>query len=248
MFKDVETVWTAVSGDYDALIQRQLGDAREVSYWSCELKQLLGDQPLDVLDVGCGPGFLSIILARLGHRVKAVDGAEGMVRCAAGNFAAEGRDIAVEVADAVCLAAEQASSYDVIISRDVVWTLYDPKQAFARWREVLKPGGRVVIYDGNYRSGRRSVGYRLRKALGECLTAIRDRRCPKKRAHYDEGGVFDALPLVLVERPAADRALLSEAGYRLIDIVPDAHRNSPRRMEFWLYGYQGRKFRVVAEH
>lgn len=247
MFNEVEAAWTQDSGEYDALIQRQLGDAREVAYWSRELKQLLGDRPLDILDVGCGPGFLSIILARLGHRVKAVDGAEGMVRCAAGNFAAEGRDIPVEVADAVRLPAEQAASYDVIISRDVVWTLYDPKQAFARWREVLKPGGRVVIYDGNYRRDRRGAGYRLRKGLGECLAAIRDRRRAPKRAHHDEGGVFDALPMVQVERPAADRALLDEAGYRSVDVAPDAHRNSPARMEFWLYGYQGRKFRVVAE-
>nr|WP_269851744.1 class I SAM-dependent methyltransferase [Methanosarcina horonobensis] len=40
---------------------------------------MLGEEPLNVLDVGCGPGFFTIMLARLKHNVTSVDGAEGMV-------------------------------------------------------------------------------------------------------------------------------------------------------------------------
>lgn len=29
-----------------------------------------------VLEIGCGPGFLSIIMSRLGYDVKAIDGSE----------------------------------------------------------------------------------------------------------------------------------------------------------------------------
>ena len=46
-------------------------------------------------------------MSRLGHRVKAIDGSGGMVRCAAGNFAAEGLDADVQVEDAVKLPEER---------------------------------------------------------------------------------------------------------------------------------------------
>lgn len=74
MFEEIENKWTEDSGDYDDMIQKQLSNKRTVSYWTKELKRLLGPEPLRILEVGCGPGFMSIIAARLGHEVRAVDG------------------------------------------------------------------------------------------------------------------------------------------------------------------------------
>ena len=70
MFEKIENKWTEDSGDYDDMIQKQLSNKRTVSYWTKELKRLLGPEPLRILEVGCGPGFMSIIAARLGHDVK----------------------------------------------------------------------------------------------------------------------------------------------------------------------------------
>nr|WP_269851743.1 methyltransferase domain-containing protein [Methanosarcina horonobensis] len=42
--------------------------------------------------------------------------------------------------DAVLLDKEKENSFDAIVSRDVVWTLYDPEKAFMRWKNLLKPG------------------------------------------------------------------------------------------------------------
>ena len=42
----------------------------------------------------------------------------------------KGLDADVQVEDAVKLPEERKASYDVIISRDVVWTLYDPSESF----------------------------------------------------------------------------------------------------------------------
>lgn len=246
MFKELEDAWTQDSGGYDELIKKQLTDQRSVEYWGQELKKVLGEEPLKILDVGCGPGFLSIVLTRLGHEVKAIDGSEGMVRCAAGNFAAEGKDIPVEEEDAVELPKEEAQSYDVIISRDVVWTLYDPKKAFVRWREVLKPQGKVVFYDGNYRRDRNSLKHKAWKVLSKTISAISEKKLPHRKAHHDNTGVFASLPMVTAERPAKDMELLQQAGYKKIRITNDKFRNTPKRMEFWKYGYQGKKFRVIA--
>jgi protein-L-isoaspartate O-methyltransferase len=86
MFEEIENKWTEASGDYDDIIQRQLSSKRTVSYWTKELKRLLGPEPLRILEVGCGPGFMSIIAARLGHEVRAVDGSAGMVEKARRNM------------------------------------------------------------------------------------------------------------------------------------------------------------------
>ncbi len=246
MFREIEDAWTQDSDGYDELVKRQLSNKKDVAHWMHELKGVLGEEPLKILDVGCGPGFLSIMMARLGHTVKAIDGSVGMVNCAAGNFAVEGRDIPAEEEDAVLLPEEENESYDVIISRDVVWTLYDPEKAFARWKEVLKPGGRVIIYDGDYRRDIHSFKLTAWKALSQLLITITERKLPEKAAHGDEAGIFTELPMVTAKRPQRDLELAREVGYKRIRITNDKYRNSLRRMEFWKYGYQGRKFRVIA--
>jgi SAM-dependent methyltransferase len=246
MYKELEDAWTHDSGGYDELIKKQLMNHGLVTYWSRELQKVLDEEPLDILEVGCGPGFLSIILARLGHRVKAIDGSSGMVACAEKNFRAEGKNIPLEEEDAVMLPHEEKESFDVIISRDVVWTLYDPEHAFQRWKEVLRPGGKIVYYDGNYRRDRRLLKYTLWKGFSEALAVLIDRKLPQKKAHHEEGGEFAKLPLVTCERPEKDMELLREAGYKCIRITNDRYRNSPGNMEFWKYGYQGKKFRVIA--
>ena len=148
MFEKIENKWTEDSGDYDDMIQKQLSNKRTVSHWTKELKRLLGPEPLRILEVGCGPGFMSIIAARLGHDVKAIDGSSGMVEKARRNMRQYHQQVEICEEDGVTLPLEQEQSYDVILSRDAVWTLYDPEKAFRRWKAVLKPGGRIIYFDG----------------------------------------------------------------------------------------------------
>ena len=246
MFEEIENAWTADSAGYDESVKKQLRNQRDLRHWSEELQLLLGAKPLHILDIGCGPGFFSIVLSRLGHHVKAIDGSIGMVEHARANFRAEGCTAVCALEDAVTLPDEEPESYDVIISRDVVWTLYDPEAAFRRWKEVLKPDGRVVIYDGNYRRDRTDPKTRAWKKFSEVLAVVVDHKLPEKKAHGDSTGAFGKLPLVTCERPAADRKLLRKAGYRQVSVTDDYYRNSFTRLEYLRYGYQGKKFRVVA--
>ncbi|HWX46940.1 MAG TPA: methyltransferase domain-containing protein [Roseomonas sp.] len=45
---------------------------------------------------------------------------------------------------------EPGGHYDAVVSRHLVWTLVDPAAAFHDWFRVLRPGGRVVIADGDH--------------------------------------------------------------------------------------------------
>ena len=79
------------------------------------MKRLLGPEPLRILEVGCGPGFMSIIAARLGHDVKAIDGSSGMVEKARRNMRQYHQQVEICEEDGVTLPLEQEQSYDVIL-------------------------------------------------------------------------------------------------------------------------------------
>ncbi|NMA82839.1 MAG: class I SAM-dependent methyltransferase [Epulopiscium sp.] len=38
----------------------------------------------------------------------------------------------------------------IIVSRDLVWNLENPDKAYTEWMRVLRPGGHILIFDGNY--------------------------------------------------------------------------------------------------
>jgi ubiquinone/menaquinone biosynthesis C-methylase UbiE len=104
---------------------------------------------LDALDVGCGTGFLSLELATRGHRVTGVDLAPLMLDLARHKAAAQGVAIRFDEADAENLPFA-AGSFDLVISRHVLWTLPHPEAAIDDWIRVLRPGGggRLAIVDG----------------------------------------------------------------------------------------------------
>jgi len=113
---------------------------------------LMGRGPLDALDAGCGTGFLSFELAARGHRVTGVDFAPAMLAEARRKATERGGSIRLEEADAEQLTFARGS-FDLVISRHLLWTLPHPEAALDEWIRVLRPGGRLVIVDGQFDNG-----------------------------------------------------------------------------------------------
>ena len=90
-----------------------------------------------VLDVGCGPGFFSVLLAKAGFAVTAFDASAEMLKKARERANVMGAYIADNTFDCVC-------------SRNLVWNLEMPQTAYREWLRVLKPGGVLLIFDGNH--------------------------------------------------------------------------------------------------
>jgi ubiquinone/menaquinone biosynthesis C-methylase UbiE len=103
--------------------------------------------PARVLDVGCGPGALSLEMARAGHDVTAIDPDETAIDLArrttpdpsAGPLGYHRAD--VETWDA------PDTSYDVVVTTRTLHHVDDPAEAVARIRRWLRPGGRFVCVD-----------------------------------------------------------------------------------------------------
>lgn len=107
-----------------------------------------GNEPLDALDAGCGTGFLSLELAARGHRVTGVDFAPAMLAAARSKAADAGLVVRLEEGDAEQLPFA-AGSFDLVISRHVLWTLPHPEAAIDEWIRVLRPGARLAVVDGS---------------------------------------------------------------------------------------------------
>jgi SAM-dependent methyltransferase len=132
----------------------------------------LGNAPkntnMDVLDVGTGPGFFSIILSAAGNRVTGIDYSGEMLKEARANADAEGVNPLFLKMDTHAMGFPD-NSFDFVVSRDVTWTLYDPVKAYKEWKRVLRPGGRILVFDANYGRYCFDTEIAAQKERDECL-------------------------------------------------------------------------------
>ena len=106
-------------------------------------------EKLKILDVGCGAGFFSILLAKYGHEVTGIDLTPDMIRHAQELAEEEKVDCTFRVMD-VENPEFADDTFDLVISRNLTWTLPDPAKAYREWNRVLKKGGVLLNFDANY--------------------------------------------------------------------------------------------------
>jgi ubiquinone/menaquinone biosynthesis C-methylase UbiE len=146
-----------------------------------------------VLDVGCGTGFLSLRFAELGHTVTGIDLSPLMIDRAEGKAERAGFEIDFRVGDASALDCDD-EMFDIVVARHVVWNLPDPERGVAEWLRVLRPRGRLLVIEGKWADNeaaetkrRHSKRFRERisESLKDAIVAISMRTGIRpKRLHY----------------------------------------------------------------
>ncbi len=142
--------WDRRAPHFDEDFGHSIRTPAERAAWDRILDLVLaGRGVLHALDAGCGTGFLSLELATRGHQVTGVDFAPAMMAEAWRKAAERGISIRFAEADAEQLPF-MAGSFDLAINRHLLWTLQHPEAAIDEWIRVLRPGGRLVIVDGQF--------------------------------------------------------------------------------------------------
>jgi SAM-dependent methyltransferase len=107
---------------------------------------------MSLLDVGCGPGTLTVDLARrvAPGRVVGVDVADDVVAEARAHAAAEGMPGVEVVAGDFRTLDPGPGGFDVVHAHQVLQHLRDPVGALAAMARLAAPGGLVAVRDADY--------------------------------------------------------------------------------------------------
>lgn len=143
--------WDRRASSFDEEPDHGLRDPATRAAWRERLADWVGPAPCDVVDLGCGTGSLTVLLAGEGHRVLGGDLSSEMVSRAAVKARRARVDATFRVMDAGDPDLPSGSA-DVVLVRHVLWTLPDPGTALRRWFEALRPGGRLVLVEGRWDS------------------------------------------------------------------------------------------------
>jgi len=189
-----------------------------------------------VLDLGCGPGTLSIPFARLGMEVLGVDPEPNMLEAAAA--AAEEAGVAIEL--------KRGSSFDLppgigpfklaIMGRSFHWT--DRTATLAALDALIVPGGAVALFDDEHPRTRENAWRRKLEEVGRRYGRaeephIRERESGTYRTHESyllESTFKDLVRITVVVRRARTADDIVGLAYSLSTSAP--HKLGERRAAF----------------
>ena len=234
---EIGLYWDERAESYSNGVRGELRDARHMA-WRRALDQVAagpiasaraeGRSPR-VLDLGCGPGFFTVLFAEMGCRVDAVDASDEMLERARANVeaAAPGHSVSFYEGDVTELPFRDAT-FDVVACRNVTWLMRDPVAAYAEWLRVLRPGGSLAVFDANWYRYLVDPAVDVRRRADQQgrvveewsedsrATTAEERRCEEIAAE---------LPLTSVVRPAWDLDTLAELGAAHVRADEDAWRH-----------------------
>jgi len=97
--------------------------------------------PLNILDAGCGNGYLASRLTELGHHVTGVDQAEDGIAIAQRTYP----QITFKLASVYDDLSRIIQNVDVVVSSEVIEHLYSPKTFLENMHGLLRSNGYIIL-------------------------------------------------------------------------------------------------------
>lgn len=206
----VQDYWTSRVEKFSELKLEEL-NSDMAERWLIELEKYLPKglkSTIKILDIGTGTGFLALLLARCGYNVIGIDLTKDMIKSA--NKTAKTlnikADFCVDDAEKPDFATE---SFDVIVTRNLTWILPNLEKSYVNWYMILKKGGVIINFDGDY--CRENVEYKnLEEHAHKVINDSQWDLYEKIKSDIRE---------VSFDRPNWDSELLDKIGFR--DIIID---------------------------
>jgi SAM-dependent methyltransferase len=209
---DIRAWWDQDAATYDNAAGHRPRTAAERAAWTAALARLLPAAPARILDCGAGTGFLSLLAARLGHRVTALDLSAEMLGHLADS--AKASRLAIELVQGPA-SHPPAGPFDAVVERHLVWTLPDVTGALAAWRHVTEPGAKLLLLESLW--GGADPVEAMRGRGREALRRLQ-RRPPDHHGEYPPQ-IRAALPLGTGAHPSKLVELVESAGWRRAQLV-----------------------------
>jgi len=249
---EIKAYWSERAATFDQSPGHEIFSEEERAAWHRLIIRHLGEgNGRKVLDLASGTGVVSLLLDDLGFDVTGMDWAEPMLERARAKIRAKGRKIAFRLGDAENT-MEPDNHYDAVTNRHLVWTLVDPAAAFAEWLRILKPGGSVLIVDGDFVNATpmerliqklaglaQRLGFAHPETMQQPSQLMETHRSILSRVHFAGGARAEAV----VE-------LLKKAGFQ--DVIVDTdmrriHRAQAKHMGFWKGMARGAQHRYAIK-
>ena len=200
--------WSRRSGDFARLRRDEL-NSYMADLWLEEIRKYMPDKPCRILDIGTGSGFFAILLGKAGHYVEGIDLTASMIEEAKILAAKSGVNSVFKVMDAENLLYLD-ESFDIVLSRNLTWTLPHPRKAYGEWHRVLKKGGMLLNFDADYG----------KEHLVQDLNSL-----PQNHAHHNINSDLLAecdsikanLDISQLRRPQWDSSVLQQIGFAHVD-------------------------------
>lgn len=227
MTDDIIRYWTGRAESYSGLNREELKEKKDDLWLSAMMDAFpeKGKGDVRILDIGCGPGYFSIILARAGFRPDAADCTPEMLKQARQNAGPLADRIRFHEMNADHLEFED-NTFDVVLSRNLTWNLEDPCVCYTEWKRVLRPGGKVLIFDANW------YAYLFDESVRSRYDQDRENVARQKLKDFNIGENFDvmeriaeSLPMSRKDRPYWDVRRMLELGYRSAEADGDIWKN-----------------------
>jgi len=206
----VESYWSKRADSFFELRHDEI-ESEKSAKWLAEIKELLQKkEKLNILDLGCGTGYFEVLLGREGHIVTGVDLTEEMIAKANDMIRIYGlqeSQVKAVVGDAENTAFSD-ESFDVVITRNLTWTLPHPIDAYKDWYRVLKCGGVLINFDAEYAKGAHNLSSPENIAHKNVSKELAD-EC------HD---IYHMLTISTLDRPEWDVHVLEEIGFKNIII------------------------------
>ena len=192
-------------------------DSEKRERWLAELRRYLPQgKTLRILDVGTGTGFFACLLAAEGHKTVGIDLTPNMIEHAKHMAAVLGLDARFQLMDAEEPDFEP-ESFDVLVTRNLTWTLPHIEKAYREWYRILKPGGILINFDADYCAALEDEdehdlpANHAHKLVPDCMMQENDSITMEIGAYHGP-------------RPQWDVQLLIEAGFERVTVDTGVYR------------------------
>ena len=175
--KLIQKRWTSSAADFSKGVRSEL--ERRGAIWRKYIEKNISPKPgIRVFEPCCGPGFLSILFSGEGRKVIAADECDAMLEEAQAN--AKYFDAPVRFVKMDCHKLDFPDDYfDMVVSRNALWTMYNPGEAYREWARVLKPGGRIITFESSW-----CMEYQRKDIMEKKRISRKKYNLPAQETHY----------------------------------------------------------------